>query len=157
MHPFHAFFYVHDISASIHFYQNVLGCPVHIASDTSFSIDFFGHGISFEYHQDFTKLPVGFTCDKQEVDARQYVPSVHWGINLTDKNIFDALRTRLEQLKIDFLVKPTLYNKAQKNEQCLFFMKDPTGYIIEFRFMSRAFHLHELEKWDQRSAGHARE
>jgi extradiol dioxygenase family protein len=155
--PFHAFFYVTDVKASIRFYHDYLGFPLIVSNEKSFTIDFFGHGISFEYVEDFKGLPNRLTCSATDVDGRQYVPSMHWGINLYDKSLFDEYLQKCENHGIEFVVQATRYNVGSDKEQCLFFVKDPTGYILEFRFMSKEFKIKELNKWDQRSEGHERE
>lgn len=153
---FHAFFYVTNLNASIGFYRDVIGCKVKHSNETSFTIDFFGHGISFEYNQNFVGLPQWLTCESTNVDYRQYVPSMHWGINLNTKEQFEEILAHVKSHNAEFVVPATRYNTGGNNEQALFFIKDPTGYVLEFRYMSRAFKLDELEQWDQRSRGHSR-
>lgn len=154
--PFHAFFYVTDKEASVRFYNQTLGCQIKHSNDTSFTIDFFGHGISFEYNKNFKGLPRLLTCDKADIDDRQYVPSMHWGINLYAKEQFQDIAKKLEKSEAEFIVPPTIYNVGSEKEQMLLFVKDPTGYVIEFRYMARPFKLDELNEWDQRSTGHER-
>jgi hypothetical protein len=154
--PFHAFFYITDKEASVRFYNQILSCPIKHSNATSFTIDFFGHGISFEYHKNFAGLPQLMTCNKTDIDDRQYVPSMHWGINLNSKEQFQAIAKKLEISASEFIVPPTIYNVGGEKEQMLLFVKDPTGYIIEFRYMAKPFKLAELDKWDQRSEGHER-
>lgn len=154
--PFHAFWYVTDIEASVAFYRDVVGCPIQFSNPTAFSIDFFGHGISFEYVDHFPGLSTLQTCSAQDVDNRQYVPSMHWGINLESQDDFEQILNRAKQHKVEFIVPATRYNVGATNEQALFFIKDPTGYVLEFRFMSKRFKLEELGQWDQRSEGHER-
>jgi extradiol dioxygenase family protein len=154
--PFHAFFYVNDLQKSVHFYSQVLGCPLKFSNETSFTIDFFGHGLSFERPAQGFELGQLLTCSASDVNERQYVPSMHWGINLYDRNILEEILNRLKANSVEYVVKPTLYNEGQPNEQFLFFIKDPTGYVLEFRYMARKFKVEEIEQWDQRSDGHKR-
>lgn len=153
--PFHAFFYVQDLEKSVHFYSQVLGCTLKFSNKTSFTIDFFGHGLSFEVLEEFN-LGKRFSCSSSDVDHRQYVPSMHWGINLYDKSIYEQILDRLKLHQVEYVVAPTEYNQGKTNEQALFFIKDPTGYVLEFRYMSRPFKVEEIEAWDQRSRGHQR-
>jgi extradiol dioxygenase family protein len=157
-HPFHAFFYVTKLEESIQFYKQILGCPLIRSDNNTFTIDFFGHGISFEYSSTLVELPQWMTCSAKDVDGRQYVPSMHWGINLESRELFDQVLERLQnsQIPVEFVVPPTKYNDKKNNEQSLFFVKDPTGYVLEFRYMCRPFKLNELGEWDQRSEGHVR-
>jgi extradiol dioxygenase family protein len=156
MKPFHAFFYVTDLQKSVQFYRDTLGCEIKRSTENSFTIDFYGHGISFEYNPQFKPLEQYLTCNSTDVDDRQYVPSMHWGVNFTEENDFNEILNRIEKTKTQFVVSPTEYNSEQSNLQRLFFIKDPTGYVLEFRYMSRPFKLKELDQWDQRGRSHTR-
>ena len=79
---------------------------------------------------------------------------MHWGINFYSKEQFQDIAKKLEQA--EFIVPPTIYNAGSGKEQMLLFVKDPTGYVIEFRYMARPFKLEDLDEWNQRSTGHAR-
>jgi extradiol dioxygenase family protein len=138
------------------FYHEVIGCPIKRSNESSFTIDFFGHGISFEYIKEFAGLGKWLSCSSVDVDHRQYVPSMHWGINLDSLELFNEILERVKAAKLEFVVPATRYNVGKSNEQALFFVKDPTGYVLEFRYMAKAFKLNELEQWDQRSEGHER-
>lgn len=156
MQPFHAFWYVTNLDASIKFYRDVIGCQIKYSNASAFSVDFFGHGISFEYVENFPGLLPFQTCGADDVDGRQYVPSMHWGVNLDSIDDFEQILKRAKEHNVEFIVPATRYNVGEKNEQALFFLKDPTGYALEFRLMSRKFKLEELDQWDQRSEGHER-
>jgi len=154
--PFHAFFYITRLEESITFYRDKLGLPLRQTTPNTFTIDFYGHGISFEYNENFLELSKWFTCSKDDIDNRQYVPSMHWGVNLDSLAAFENILNQCIKHNIEFIVPATFYNKDTDHEQALFFIKDPTGYIIEMRYMCKSFVLSELKQWDQRSEGHKR-
>ena len=124
--PFHLAFPVNSITKTINWYVQVLGCRVGRKSDKWVDFDFFGHQISA--HKVKNKLP---NSDTNPVDGHN-VPSRHFGIILKMKQ-WDELCNRLVDLNIKFIIEPNIRFKGAKGEQATFFIKDPSGNVLEFK------------------------
>ena len=69
-----------------------------------------------------------------KVDGKN-IPSRHFGIILT-KKIWQELSVKLTDKNINFLIKPNTRFKGEIGEQSTFFIKDPSGNVLEFKSFS---------------------
>lgn len=63
------------------------------------------------------------------------VPVPHFGLVLTEER-FLALRDRLEEHQVNFIVKPHKRFVGQPGEQWTMFFKDPSNNNLEFKSMA---------------------
>ncbi|MCO7224193.1 VOC family protein [Pleionea sp. CnH1-48] len=125
---FHLAFPVDNLSQARHFYHHILGCALGRSSDQWIDFNFFGHQIvahlSREPQQEETNL----------VDGHQ-VPKRHFGLLLT-KEQWCQMRERLEQHEVDFIIAPHIRFEGQPGEQATFFVTDPAGNGLEFKYFA---------------------
>ena len=126
LRPFHLAFPIYNIDASIKWYKNVLGCTIGRQDTQWVDFNFFGHQIS------------GHLVDKNDmliqtnlVDGHN-IPARHFGIILKMIEWKD-LTKKLTSKNIKFIIKPNIRFKGEKGEQSTFFIKDPSGNVLEFK------------------------
>ena len=124
--PFHLAFPVRSIIKTINWYVEILGCTVGRKSDKWVDFNFFGHQISA--HK--VKNPL-INSDTNPVDDHN-IPSRHFGIILK-MNQWDTLCDKIIDSNIKFIIEPNTRFKGEKGEQATFFIKDPSGNILEFK------------------------
>ena len=66
-----------------------------------------------------------------KVDEDQ-IPCRHFGVIL-DWHEWKELSKKLDLLKINFLINPKVRFKNKSGEQGTFFLKDPSGNVLEFK------------------------
>lgn len=128
--PFHYSFKIRDLARCRTFYTQVLECREGRSTDTWIDFDFFGHQLSVHRSDHFPELDF---CG--EVDGIR-VPIPHFGCVL-DASAFDALQARLEEAKVEFLVRPRIRHEGIPGEQRTMFILDPDGNPLEFKTFSR--------------------
>ncbi|MEM8771821.1 MAG: VOC family protein [Pseudomonadota bacterium] len=127
LHPFHLAIPVDDLSVAEDFYGGVLGLPRGRSSDQWTDYDFFGHQLVTHLAPDeCARAPTN------DVDGHA-VPVRHFGVVL-DKQSWLALAERLRARRIDFLIEPGIRFEGQAGEQGTFFVCDPAGNALEFKY-----------------------
>ena len=126
LRPFHLAFPVTSIKKTIKWYTTVLECKIGREDQKWVDFNFYGHQISAHLINDTKRL-----SDTNKVDGKN-IPSRHFGIILTKKN-WDKLSDKLINKKTNFLIKPNTRFKGEKGEQSTFFIKDPSGNVLEFK------------------------
>ena len=125
--PFHLAFPVNNIQKAKSWYTKILGCTIGRESDTWVDFNFFGHQIVAHLSNNINPGYINYN----KVDSHK-IPSRHFGIILSMKN-WKLLAKRLEDLDIDFIIKPYIRFKGGKGEQATLFIKDPSENYIEFK------------------------
>ena len=126
LRPFHLAFPIYDITATIHWYQNTLGCSLGRQDKKWVDFNFFGHQIS------------GHLIDQEDVIIKtnivdgKNIPYRHFGIIL-NRNDWDKLSKTLISKNVEFIIKPNIRFKGKKGEQATFFIKDPSENVLEFK------------------------
>ena len=124
--PFHLAFPIYDIRLTIHWYQNTLGCKIGRQDENWVDFNFFGHQLSGHLTTKSNHI-----IPKNIVDEK-LIPIRHFGIIL-DTDEWKKLSNKLILKKIDFIIYPNTRFKGEKGEQSTFFIKDPSGNILEFK------------------------
>ena len=124
--PFHLAFPVHDLAAARNFYGEILGCAEGRSSDRWIDFDFFGHQIVTHLDEQS-----GGERASNPVDGHD-VPVPHFGAVL-DWESFAALRLRLEDAGIDWVIEPYLRFEGLAGEQMTMFFLDPSNNALEFK------------------------
>jgi extradiol dioxygenase family protein len=126
MSLFHTSIAVKDIDDTIAFYQGILNCPIGRRSSNWVDIDFFGHQLTAQLSpQDIVPMDTSWR-------GNRLFPVRHFGIVLLKKE-WDELRSRIENSDLIWLIEPSVFYEGELNEQESFFVKDPSGYAIEFK------------------------
>lgn len=124
--PFHLAFPVHDLAEARHFYGEILGCAEGRSSDRWIDFDFFGHQIVTHLDEQSGGRQASSPVDGHDV------PVPHFGAVL-DWESFAALRTRLEDAGIDWVIAPYLRFEGLAGEQMTMFFLDPSNNALEFK------------------------
>ena len=126
LRPFHIAFPVYNIDVTIKWYKNILGCTIGRQDKKWVDFNFYGHQISGHLiDQDDTTIQTNI------VDGEN-IPARHFGIILK-KSEWKNLSEKLKSKNIEFIIKPNIRFKGQKGEQSIFFIKDPSGNVLEFK------------------------
>lgn len=135
MAPFHLAIPVLDLNESRLFYQEHIGCSQGRSSTQWIDWDFFGHQLVT--HQ-VAEMPHGH--ESNQVDGKS-VPVPHFGLVLP-KEEWKALAERLEKAGYAFHISPHVRFEGEVGEQGTFFLFDPSGNALEFKYfedMSQLF------------------
>jgi len=123
--PFHLFFPVDDLSASLRFYGGLLGCPEGRSSSEWIDFDFFGHQIVAHL------APPRPGTHHNPVDGHD-VPVPHFGVVLGWDD-FQRLAAHLREAGVKFVIEPYIRFAGQVGEQATMFFHDPAGNALEFK------------------------
>ena len=127
--PFHLAIPAADLTASVKFYVDILGCKTGNGEEGKWiDVDFWGNELTL--HKTNMKLP----NERHDVDMGS-VPVPHFGVHL-DRPIFDRIRENLKANKIKYLDEPYTRFKDKKEQQETFFIKDPHGNILELKTLT---------------------
>ena len=124
--PFHLAFPIFNIKQTKKWYTKVLGCTIGRQNLKWIDFNFFGHQISGHL--------IGFNnSDVQTNVVDGYdIPVRHFGIILRE-NEWKKLSEKVISNNCEFVIKPNVRFKGKKGEQSTFFIKDPSGNVLEFK------------------------
>ena len=122
---FHFAYHVRDLDQARRFYCEVLGCAQGRSTETWLDIDFFGHQLSLHLGEPFAVSNTGKVGD-------HWVPMPHFGVVLSMPDWL-ALKERLTDCGVDFVLEPTLRFVGTAGEQATMFFLDPSGNPIEIK------------------------
>lgn len=128
--PFHLAFPVHDIDEARRFYGGLLGCPEGRSSDHWIDFDLFGHQVVAHLAP---RGKAAAPAAHNPVDGHE-VPIPHFGVVL-GMDEWKALRDRLRQAGVRFVIEPYVRFEGQVGEQATMFFLDPSGNALEFKAM----------------------
>lgn len=126
LNPFHLAVVVDDLEAARDFYGRLLGCPEGRSAERWVDFDFFGHQLVCHLGESGGGV-------SNPVDGEQ-VPVPHYGI-VASMTQWKALRDRLQDAGIDFIIEPQIRFEGQVGEQATMFLRDPAGNHLEFKAM----------------------
>lgn len=123
---FHLAFPVNDLDSTKDFYKKTLNCRIGRESENWVDFNLYGHQIVAHLApQDCNDV------NSNKVDEDQ-IPSRHFGVIL-ERHEWEELSKKLDFLKINFLINPKVRFKDKPGEQRTFFIKDPSGNVLEFK------------------------
>ena len=123
---FHIAFPVNNLESTRDFFTKVLGCSLGRESDTWIDFNMYGHQVVAHFSpEDCIKSNVN-KVDSDMVSCRHFGVILPW-----DK--WEKLRKKVKNKKISFMIKPKIRFKNLKGEQGTFFLKDPSGNVLEFK------------------------
>ena len=124
--PFHLAIPVDNIPVCREFYRDILGCEEGRSSDHWVDFNLFGHQLVIHYKEKSKEQ-----LHTNPVDGKD-VPVPHFGVIL-EWHEWKELSQKLDLLKINFLINPKFRFKNKLGEQGTFFIKDPSGNVLEFK------------------------
>ena len=123
---FHLAFPVNDLEKSRNFYTDVLGCSMGRESNKWIDFNLYGHQIVAHFSPDDCERNGTNIVDGDKIPAR------HFGVILSWIE-WEKLCEHIKKMTIDFFIKPKVRFKGKSGEQATFFIKDPSGNILEFK------------------------
>ena len=127
LRPFHLALPVDDLAKAEAFYGGIMGCPQGRRSDEWFDFDFFGHQLVTHLAPEECGSAV-----TNKVDGKD-VPVKHFGVVL-DEDQWTELADKFRVAGIDFIIEPGIRFKDEPGEQGTFFLLDPAGNALEFKY-----------------------
>ena len=128
LQPFHLAIPVDDLEKAELFYGSLMGCETGRRSDEWIDFNFFGHQLVT--HLTETANGIGVATNK--VDGKD-VPVQHFGIVLKPDD-WRVLAAKLQAAGTDFIIEPGIRFEGQPGEQGTFFLLDPAGNALEFKY-----------------------
>lgn len=113
------------IESTKNFYVNILGANLGRNTNQWLDIDLYNHQITFTKSGDFN-----FAFKNYKFEGT-ILPSFHFGVILS-KEVWTKLYEKLRTSKTIFIEK-TAFLKSKNGEHISFFVKDPNGYVVEFK------------------------
>ena len=127
LQPFHLAIPVDDLAKAEGFYAGLMGCATGRRSDEWIDFNFFGHQLVTHLVADD-----GQSVPTNQVDGKA-VPVRHFGVVL-DRKDWETLAQRFKEAKIDFIIAPGIRFRGEPGEQGTFFLLDPAGNALEFKY-----------------------
>tara|TARA_R110000868_G_scaffold28241_13_gene106191 strand:+ start:2175 stop:2570 length:396 start_codon:yes stop_codon:yes gene_type:complete len=107
------------------FYVDSIGATYGRNNQNWIDINLFGHQITFIKAKKFNFNNPNYIFEGK------ILPSFHFGV-IVDVDTLKKVYAKLEALKLD-LVSESTFLKGQMGEHTSFFIKDPNGYMLEFK------------------------
>ncbi len=127
LQPFHLAIPVDDLGAAEAFYTGIMGCAQGRRSDAWIDFNFFGHQLVTHLAPE----ECGHAQTNQ-VDGKA-VPVKHFGLVLKPDD-WRALADRFRAAGSDFIIEPGIRFAGEPGEQGTFFLLDPAGNALEFKY-----------------------
>ena len=123
---FHLAFPVSDLKKARDFYTRILGCT--LGRETKKWIDFnlFGHQIVAHFSPKDCAKPNTNLVDGDHISSRHFGVILPW-------NDWEKLCEKIKGFDLQFIIEPKIRFENLKGEQGTFFIKDPSGNILEFK------------------------
>lgn len=129
LRPFHLAIPVTDLKSAEYFYGTIIGCKMGRSDSHWIDWDFFGHQLVTHLVDDMPKA-----IRPNEVDCKS-VPVPHFGLVL-DEGDWSKLANKLSEYNVPFEISPYTRFKGLPGEQGTFFIFDPSGNALEFKYFS---------------------
>lgn len=126
--PFHLAIPVDNLELCRNFYGKILGCKEGRSSNHWVDFNFFGHQLVIHQRPENEKVPEKVY---NPVDGQQ-VPVPHFGVVLKWEQ-WEALKEKLNNEEIHFIIEPYIRFKGAPGEQATMFFLDPEGNALEFK------------------------
>ena len=123
---FHIAFPVNNLENTKYFYSKILGCSLGRETDKWIDFNLFGHQIVAHFSPEDC-----LESNVNKVDG-DLVSCRHFGVILPWDN-WEIMGKMIKKKQINFMIKPKIRFKNLKGEQGTFFLKDPSGNVLEFK------------------------
>lgn len=125
-HLFHLSLPCNNLEETKKFYVEIVGVNLGRHANNWLDVDLFGHQVTFTQAGKFD-----FTNPSYALEGK-VLSSFHFGIIL-DINTWEKIYARLNNQNLEATITQTTFLKNKTGEHCSFFIKDPNGYILEFK------------------------
>ncbi len=122
---FHLSLPCYNVLETKNFYTDILGAQSGRESENWVDINLYGHQMTFAQVGNFSFHNPNYVFEKK------ILPSFHFGIIL-DFNDWESLYIKMNRENLD-IVAGTTFLKNKPGEHISFFVKDPNGFMIEFK------------------------
>jgi len=122
---FHVSLPCEDIAQTIDFYINTLGCEMGRSVQHWADINLFGHQLTFTEAGKFSFENPNYLFEGK------VLPSFHLGV-IVNLETWSDLYKKMSVAECEIVHQKTFLN-AKKGEHLSFFVKDPDGYMLEFK------------------------
>ncbi|MBC3759010.1 dioxygenase [Hyunsoonleella sp. SJ7] len=126
MASFHFAFKVKDIDSTRRFYIGVLGCEEGRSTTSWIDFNFFDNQLSAHVSDNFPSLDYCGSVDGVNV------PIPHFGCLLSIEQ-FTEIQKKLEDAKVEFVIRPQQRYQGKTGEQLTMFVFDYSGNPLEFK------------------------
>jgi len=123
---FHLAIPVHNLEQNRFFYSHILGFEEGRSSKKWVDFNCYGHQLVIHKVKNYQPQNHFNSVDKQDV------PVPHFGVVLPWKVFWD-LSKKLQNINIEFQIKPYIRFKGEVGEQATMFFYDPSGNALEFK------------------------
>ena len=128
LQPFHLAIPVDDLEKAEAFYGGLMGCETGRRSDEWIDFNFFGHQLVVHLVDKAAERSVPANM----VDGKA-VPVRHFGVVL-QPDAWRDLAAKLDGAGLGFIIAPGIRFAGQPGEQGTFFLLDPAGNALEFKY-----------------------
>ena len=128
LQPFHLAIPVDDLEKAEAFYGGLMGCETGRRSDEWIDFNFFGHQLVVHLVDKAAERSVPANM----VDGKA-VPVQHFGVVL-QPDAWRDLAAKLDGAGLGFIIAPGIRFAGQPGEQGTFFLLDPAGNALEFKY-----------------------
>lgn len=122
---FHVSLPCEDIIQTMDFYTNILGCEMGRNAQHWADIDLFGHQLTFTEAGKFSFENPNYLFEGK------VLPSFHLGV-IVNLDTWSALYKKISATEAEIVNQKTFLT-SKKGEHLSFFVKDPDGYMLEFK------------------------
>lgn len=126
--PFHLSLPCFDLEKTKEFYTDKIGAQPGRSNANWLDIDLFGNQITFTKSGRFDFYYQNYSFEGK------ILPSFHFGVIL-DITLWGTIYSRVNAKSIEVFDEVT-FLKGKKGEHISFFVKDPNGYMVEFKSFS---------------------
>lgn len=123
--PFHMSLPCLSVKETKNFYINNIGATYGRNTQNWIDINLFGHQITFIKAKKFNFNNPNYIFEGK------ILPSFHFGV-IVDYDAWKKVYAKLQGYELDLVTEST-YLKDQLGEHASFFVKDPNGYMLEFK------------------------
>ena len=114
-----------SVNATKKFYINQIGASVGRMTQNWVDINLFGHQLTFIKAEKFNFNNPNYVFEGK------ILPSFHFGV-IVDVDVWKKIYAKLNEQNLE-LVTQTTFLKDKKGEHSSFFIKDPNGFMLEFK------------------------
>ena len=123
---FHLAFPVKNLNATKDFYKKILNCKIGRESESWVDFNLYGHQIVAHLAPEECSYISSNKVDEDQIPCRHFGVVLEW-------YEWEELSKKLDLLEINYLIKPKVRFKNKPGEQGIFFLKDPSGNVLEFK------------------------
>ncbi|MGL5063595.1 MAG: VOC family protein [Microcoleus sp.] len=133
---FHLAFPVTDIDRTKAFYVGGLGCEIGRESPSSLILNLYGHQIVAH-------------VTREPLTPQDSIYPRHFGLVFTSESDWEALLARVQQKQLKFYQEAKRRFPGLPTEHRTFFLEDPFGNFLEFKYYSNAEAIFSCKEYAQ--------